>query len=82
MKDIYDNLRDKTQRIVTKGEKLLSEGFKGYCSGEKICASCLAAEARGEIDKEDFGGGFNSSEDICMLDARDILAEKLNLEIN
>lgn len=82
MKDKYDKLREKTQRIILKGEELLLKNFKGSCDGKKICASCLAAEARGRVDKEDFDFGFDSSEDVCMLDARDILAKKHNLQIN
>ncbi len=80
--DKYDKLREKTTRIVSRAEELIRLGFKGTCEGEKPCASCLAAEARGLVDKEDFDLGFDSSEDICMLDARNILAEKYNFEIN
>lgn len=80
--DRYDKLREKTNRIVAKGEELFKSGFNNTCKGDKPCASCLSAEARGIIDNEDFGLGFDSSEDVCMLDARDILAEKYNLEIN
>lgn len=81
-KDTFDKLREKTNRIVKEGERLMKRKSipSGYC--EKDCASCLAAEARGNVDEKDYGWGFSSREDICMLEARDILAEKYHLTIN
>lgn len=81
MKEIFDKLREKTERIIKEGERLLKEkkDFSTYCS--KDCASCLSAEARGNIDKIDFDGSFSSREDVCMLEARDLLAERYNLTI-
>lgn len=77
MKDNFDTLREKTKRIVREGIRLSKRKKmpKHYCC--KNCASCLAAEARGNVDKKDYDFGFNSREDVCMLEARDILAEKL-----
>ena len=77
MKDKFDLLRDKTKRIVKEGIRLSKRNKMpdDYCVPN--CASCLAAEARGNVDEKDFGVGFDSSEDICMLEARDILARKL-----
>lgn len=73
--DKYDKLREKTERIVAKGLEI-KDSVTGLCRPK--CASCLAAEARGLVDKEDFDMGFDSSEDVCMLDARNILAKKLS----
>lgn len=78
-KDIYDLLRDKTRRIVLEGRRLYKRGYKGNCNNN--CASCLAAKARGNVDKKDFGIGFDSREDICMLEARDILSIELKLPV-
>lgn len=86
--------RDKTQRIVQEGVRLSRRKAipKDWCSS--TCASCLAAEARGNVDKKDRRSNklgycllgvpafFNSREDVCMLEARDILSKKLNYEIN
>lgn len=80
MKDKYDKLRDKTQRIIKEAEKILKSGMpKDACHSD--CASCLAATARGKVDEKDFDFGFDSSEDVCMLDARNTLAEKHNLTV-
>ena len=80
MKDKFDKLRDKTNRIVEEGERLLKRKKvpSDWCHPK--CAACLAAEARGNVDKKDFDIGFDSSEDICMLEARDILGKKYKLE--
>ena len=80
-KDRYDSLREKTERIFQEGKRLVATGeFSDYC--RKDCASCLSAEARGNVDEKDFGGiSFDSSEDVCMLDARDRLAEELNMKV-
>ncbi len=89
-KDNFDKLRDKTNRIVREGLKLAKRDKmpNDYCLPN--CASCLSAEARGNVDKEDRKNGklgncilgvpafFDSKEDVCMLEARDILAEKLD----
>lgn len=81
-KDKYDLLRDKTKRIVKEGKRLYRSKDNSWDTCGKGCASCLSAIARSNVDKKDFEyGGFDSSEDICMLDARDILAEELNLKI-
>lgn len=80
-KDFYDKLRDKTERIVAKGLELAQRDVMPDHFCQPDCASCLSAEARGLVDEEDFGLGFNSSEDVCMLEARSILAEKLNWSI-
>ncbi len=81
-KDKFDHLRDKTARIVEEAERLMKRNAvpQSYCSRD--CASCLAAEARGNVDNKDFVIGFDSSEDVCMLEARDTLAEKYKLTIN
>jgi len=83
MKDKYDKLRDKTKRIVKEGERIL-KAKEDYddCKKKNGCAACLSARARGNVDEIDFKddfGLFDSSEDVCMLDARDILKEKYNL---
>lgn len=80
--DTFDELREKTNRIVLEGERLLKNGFKDTCGGDKPCASCLAAEARGnddDIKGNDLGFVYG---DVCMLEARHILAEKHDLIIN
>ncbi len=80
-KDFYDKLRDKTKQIVKEGLRLAKNPPKDLC--EPKCASCLVATARGNVDNKDFGfPTFDSGEDICMLEARDILAKKLNWKIN
>lgn len=82
-KDKYDLLREKTQRIVDEAKIIYASGDRTYdiCTTNGDCASCLAAKARGNVDEKDFGFGFSSDEDVCMRDARDILAEELNLTI-
>jgi hypothetical protein len=81
IKDRFDLLRDKTERIVAEGLRLAKTGKqKDYCTYN--CASCLAAEARTNVDETDGMGGFDSSEDICMTEATNILADKLDWEIN
>jgi len=80
MKDRYDFLREKTERIFQEGKRLVASGeFSGYCRPD--CASCLSADARGNVDEKDHEGGFDSSEDVSMLDARDRLAEELNMNV-
>ncbi len=81
-KDFYDNLRSKTERIVQEGLRLASdETYLKDESNHYQCASCLAAIARGNVDEKDYDGWFHSSEDICMLKARNILADKLGWKI-
>lgn len=81
-KDFYDNLRDKTTRIVKEGLRLAEdETYLGSTSNHGKCASCLAATARNNVDKVDHGWGFSPAEDVCMLEARGILAEKLGWKI-
>lgn len=83
MSDISDDLREKTARIVAEGDRLLaSNEFPTPTDCSAACASCLSAVARGNVDKIDHEFGFSSREDICMLEARNILAEKHNLIIN
>lgn len=80
--DKYDQLREKTKRIVVEAERMLRFGeFPNATACSPDCASCLSADARGNVDDKDFGAGFDSSEDICMLEARNKLAEKHNLQI-
>ncbi len=82
-KDKYTLLREKTKRIVKEGLKMVRDKeFPLDDSCSEKCASCLAASARGRTDRVDYDYSFDSSEDVCMLDARDILAKKLNFEIN
>ena len=82
MKDDYDLLRDKEERIFKKGLELAKRDKmpKDWCC--ENCASCLSAEARGIVDNEDYDLCFDSTEDICMIRARDRLAEKLEWIIN
>lgn len=82
MKSFYKSLEEKEKRIVEEGIKLSKRKKmpSRYC--EQKCASCLAAEARGNVDKKDYGFGFSSDEDICMIHAADILAEKLKWNRN
>lgn len=81
-KDIYNKLRVKTQKIVVEGRRLVSMGeFPNADSCSEKCASCLAVTARGLVDQKDYGNGFSSGEDVCMLEARSILAAELKMEI-
>ena len=82
----FEKLRKKTRRIIEEGLKLAkrSKMPADYCIPK--CASCLAIEARMNIDEIDYKDSaitmFSSREDICMLNARDILAKKLDWIIN
>jgi len=77
--DLYDKLRKKTERIVQEGLKMAKNKEVKLCRPK--CASCLAAEARSKLDIEEYGIGFDSREDVCMIEARDILAKKLKWDI-
>ncbi len=67
----YDYLGEKLERIVKEAKRLVDSGeFKG-CS--PTCISCLVAKARTNDDKVQYGIGFDSSEDVAMLDAKGVL---------
>ena len=82
MKKHFDDLEIYLQLVLKEGRKLAKRKRtpKDWCSPK--CASCLAAEARTNVDLRKYGLGFDEREDVCMLEARDILAEELNWEIN
>ena len=85
MKKHFEDLEEYLQLILKEGRKLakiikVSKKLNGLCSLK--CASCLAAIARSNVDKEKYDIGFSSREDICMFEARDILAKELNWKVN
>ncbi len=59
-------------RILAKREKQPAD----WCSQK--CVACLAAEARNIVDEKMHEYGFNSDDDVLMLEAKDMLATELN----
>jgi len=81
-KRYYEDLEKYLQLVLKEGRKLAKRKKqpKEWCS--KKCASCLSVKARCIVDEKKYGTGFSSREDVCMLDAIDILAEELGWEIH
>lgn len=71
---------DKHLALILKEarRRVKNKEFDTLCSSK--CASCLAAEARTKVDQK-FSIGLTAG-DATMLEARGILAEELDWEVN
>jgi hypothetical protein len=79
-RDLYDKMRLKTDRLVALGLKMAAEkSYRDLCQPD--CASCLAAEARTDDDEVKGNNLGFAMGDVCMLEARSTLKEKLNWNI-